>query len=299
MSLPARSLPPARKLLSSSTPPAAFCCAPNLEELRTFCVAAELGALGRAASRLHVTQPAISNRLRSLEEHCGVRLFDRAGRASRSRRPGASTRMPAASSSRWPTWPGRSSSCAAAPRRSRWPSARRRRTSCSPLPSCACSARPMPVEVIIANSRTVKRMVAAGEGDLVVAAFTLDEAMKIPRSSRCSTTRSSSPFRCRTRGRVPGTSARAGSSRRRSSAAIPTHRRARSSTARCAPRVTACRPRRSRSAPPKPPSGRPTSAALPAPADRLLAALRGVAAQRCQMLRAAAVTRRATAAEMG
>ena len=54
--------------------------APDLEELRTFCVAAELGTLGRAATRLHVTQPAVSKRLRSLEEHCGVRLLDRTGR---------------------------------------------------------------------------------------------------------------------------------------------------------------------------------------------------------------------------
>ena len=38
--------------------------APDLEELRTFCLAAELGTLGRAATRLHVTQPAVSKRLR-------------------------------------------------------------------------------------------------------------------------------------------------------------------------------------------------------------------------------------------
>jgi DNA-binding transcriptional LysR family regulator len=50
---------------------------PELTELRTFCVAAELGSLGRAAIRLRVSQPSLSKRLQSLEAAVGVRLLDR------------------------------------------------------------------------------------------------------------------------------------------------------------------------------------------------------------------------------
>ena len=57
--------------MRSSTP------APDLAELRTFCVAADLGSLGRAAIRLGVSQPSLSKRLRSLEATVGVRLLDR------------------------------------------------------------------------------------------------------------------------------------------------------------------------------------------------------------------------------
>src|SRR5262245_42547620 len=50
---------------------------PDLNELRTFCVAAELGTLGRAAIRLHVTQPSLSKRLAALEAKVGVLLLER------------------------------------------------------------------------------------------------------------------------------------------------------------------------------------------------------------------------------
>jgi DNA-binding transcriptional LysR family regulator len=49
----------------------------DLAELRTFCLAADLGSLGRAAVRLGVAQPALSKRLRSLEETVGVTLLER------------------------------------------------------------------------------------------------------------------------------------------------------------------------------------------------------------------------------
>jgi DNA-binding transcriptional LysR family regulator len=49
----------------------------DLAELRTFCTAADLGSLGRAAVRLHVTQPALSKRLQSLEAQAGTELLKR------------------------------------------------------------------------------------------------------------------------------------------------------------------------------------------------------------------------------
>jgi DNA-binding transcriptional LysR family regulator len=50
---------------------------PDLSELRGLCVAADLGSIGRAAVRLHVTQPSLSKRLASLEVKVGARLLER------------------------------------------------------------------------------------------------------------------------------------------------------------------------------------------------------------------------------
>src|SRR3954452_11577956 len=50
---------------------------PDLNELRGFCTAADLGSLGRAALRLHVSQPSLSKRLASLESKVGARLLER------------------------------------------------------------------------------------------------------------------------------------------------------------------------------------------------------------------------------
>jgi DNA-binding transcriptional LysR family regulator len=51
--------------------------APDIEELRTLCTAAELGSLGRAAVRLHTSQPALSKRLSNLEALAGTKLLER------------------------------------------------------------------------------------------------------------------------------------------------------------------------------------------------------------------------------
>lgn len=53
---------------------------PELAELRAFCAAVDLGSLGRAARVLHVSQPALSKRLRVLETLAGVRLLERSHR---------------------------------------------------------------------------------------------------------------------------------------------------------------------------------------------------------------------------
>jgi DNA-binding transcriptional LysR family regulator len=53
---------------------------PDLNELRGFCVAADLGSLGRAAVRLSVSQPALSKRLASLEVKVAATLLERSSR---------------------------------------------------------------------------------------------------------------------------------------------------------------------------------------------------------------------------
>lgn len=50
---------------------------PDIDELRTLCAAAELGTLGRAALRLHTSQPALSKRLSNLEALAGAKLLER------------------------------------------------------------------------------------------------------------------------------------------------------------------------------------------------------------------------------
>src|SRR4051795_12983196 len=61
---------------------------PELSELRTFCVAAEAGSLGRAALRLNVSQPALTKRLQNLERLVGVELLERSPRGVKLTPPG-------------------------------------------------------------------------------------------------------------------------------------------------------------------------------------------------------------------
>ena len=49
----------------------------SLEDLQTFIAVADLGSFSRAANRLALSQPSVSNRVRRLEEKLGVRLLDR------------------------------------------------------------------------------------------------------------------------------------------------------------------------------------------------------------------------------
>jgi DNA-binding transcriptional LysR family regulator len=52
----------------------------DLPELRAFCVAVELGSLGRAARLMRVSQPALSKRMRELELLAGTTLLARSTR---------------------------------------------------------------------------------------------------------------------------------------------------------------------------------------------------------------------------
>ncbi|MGL5864165.1 MAG: LysR substrate-binding domain-containing protein [Phycicoccus sp.] len=55
----------------------------ELRHLRSFVVVIEEASFGRAAARLHVTQPAISQQVRQLEKGLGVTLVDRRARPVR------------------------------------------------------------------------------------------------------------------------------------------------------------------------------------------------------------------------
>ncbi|CAE6928783.1 MULTISPECIES: LysR family transcriptional regulator [Pseudomonas] len=52
----------------------------DLAALNAFIAIAESGSFSEAAERLHLTQPAVSKRIASLEQQLKVRLFDRLGR---------------------------------------------------------------------------------------------------------------------------------------------------------------------------------------------------------------------------
>jgi DNA-binding transcriptional LysR family regulator len=55
----------------------------DLRDLRYFETIAELQHVGRAAQRLHRTQPALTSAVRRLEDACGAPLFEKAGRGIR------------------------------------------------------------------------------------------------------------------------------------------------------------------------------------------------------------------------
>ncbi|WP_271411703.1 LysR family transcriptional regulator [Pseudomonas sp. Q1-7] len=52
----------------------------DLASLNAFIAIAEAGSFSEAGERLHLTQPAVSKRIASLEQQLSVRLFDRLGR---------------------------------------------------------------------------------------------------------------------------------------------------------------------------------------------------------------------------
>ena len=61
----------------------------ELYQLRSFAAIAKLGQLTRAAEKLHVSQPAVSAQLKSLEEKLGLTLFERTASGMVLTAPGA------------------------------------------------------------------------------------------------------------------------------------------------------------------------------------------------------------------
>jgi DNA-binding transcriptional LysR family regulator len=145
---------------------------PQLDELRAFCAAVELGGIGRAAQRLHLTQPAVSKRLKALEELVGTALLERSAHGVTMTPAGerlyAHARRVAADMEELAsvleqlggareTVHLAISHTAAEYVMPKALVAMHRHTSA-------------PVEVLIANSRVVKRMARGGEADVGVAA---------------------------------------------------------------------------------------------------------------------------------
>ncbi|MCY4528269.1 MAG: LysR substrate-binding domain-containing protein [Chloroflexi bacterium] len=61
----------------------------ELRELRSFCTAAKVGGISKAASELDLGQPTVTTHIRKLEEEIGAKLFDRSRRPIRVTPSGA------------------------------------------------------------------------------------------------------------------------------------------------------------------------------------------------------------------
>ena len=55
----------------------------EIHPLRNMLAVLELGSLGKAAEKLHISQPALTKSIKRLEEQLGVRLFERGSRHER------------------------------------------------------------------------------------------------------------------------------------------------------------------------------------------------------------------------
>jgi DNA-binding transcriptional LysR family regulator len=145
---------------------------PDINELRTFCVAADSGSLGRAAIRLGVSQPALSKRLASLETLAGTQLLERSSKGVKLTPAGRRLYEEARNLL---TQADKLEEVLVGLRRSGGPvrlAASHSATEAivSDLLGELGGEQPLPVELATANSSVVRDLVADGRADLGVAA---------------------------------------------------------------------------------------------------------------------------------
>lgn len=145
---------------------------PDINELRTFCVAADSGSLGRAALRLGVSQPALSKRLASLETLAGTQLLERSSKGVKLTPAGRRLYEEARNLL---TQADKLEEVLVGLRRSGGPvrlAASHSATEAivSDLLGELGGEQPLPVELATANSTVVRDLVADGRADLGVAA---------------------------------------------------------------------------------------------------------------------------------
>lgn len=144
--------------------------APEIDELKTFCTAAELGSLGRAAVRLHVSQPALSKRLAHLEAAAGTRLLERSPHGVKLTPAG---RRLYGQARRVLQQADQFEEVLAGLRQSEGPvrvASSHSATEALVGELLARDAHARPIELVIANSTVVRDLVADGRADLGVAA---------------------------------------------------------------------------------------------------------------------------------
>lgn len=152
---------------------------PHLDELRAFCAAADLGSIGRAAQRLHLTQPATSRRVKSLEQLVGAPLLIRSARGVSITPAGerlyAQAQRLLADAEELAAAVGQIRGSASTVRLAISHTAAE-----FVMPKALSDVRhrtSAAIEVLIANSRLVKEIVADGRADVAVAACTDGEIL--------------------------------------------------------------------------------------------------------------------------
>lgn len=142
-----------------------------IAELRVFTTAAELGTLGRAAVRLHVTQSALSKRLAALEQLAGEKLLDRSPQGVRLTLAG---RQLYEEARRLLTQAERVSDVLHAIKRTGPPVLLAvSHSACEAVLGDTLHAPPVAFELMTANSRMVRDLVSEGRAELGVAASRL------------------------------------------------------------------------------------------------------------------------------
>ena len=157
---------------------------PEIGELRAFCLAADLGSLGRAAVALRVSQPAVSKRLRTLEALAGTELLIRSPHgvsltaAGRALYPDAQRLLGQAAALQ--TALGRLGSEAAPIRL-----AASHTIAEHYLPAALVAyetrdpTKHIPIELTAANSNAVRRMIVDGRADIGIAAVDDDAGERL------------------------------------------------------------------------------------------------------------------------